>query len=74
MKYVLGKRPLKNGGKVVYAYPDNGYKHDQDMCQKYLTLNESYMVSKLEVGNWHTDVWLEGFEHPFNSVMFGTTD
>ncbi len=59
------------GDKVVYAYPENGYLWDQEQGKKYLTPQETYIIEKIAVHDWRTEVWLK--EVPgvaFNSVLF----
>lgn len=56
--------------RAKYNKPDSGWDYDKEMCRRYLTLNEIYSVYKIEVHSWHTDVYLSGFERPFNSVNF----
>lgn len=35
-----------------------------------LELGKTYEVDYADVGRCHTDVYLKGFSHPFNSVCF----
>lgn len=60
----------KKGDKVVFCYPDNGYKHDQEDCKKRLTLNRVYTVKSTEVGQSHSSVSLKEVQGTFNTVMF----
>ena len=56
--------------KAKYNKPDSGWEEDQELCRKLLVLNETYSVYNVEVHSWHTDVYLCGFDEPFNSVNF----
>ena len=59
------------GDRVKFAHSDAGYPLDQQTADKHLVVGQTYTVDSVEVGNWHTDVWLR--EVPgvaFNSVMF----
>jgi hypothetical protein len=35
-----------------------------------LVLGNTYVLAKVEVHSWHTEVWLEGILGVFNSVSF----
>ena len=64
----------KKGDKVIYKHPNSGYKHHQETARKHLVLNQVYTVERTEVGDWHTDVYLQ--EVPgiaFNSAHFEDT-
>lgn len=57
--------------KAVFIYPANGYTHHQEHCKTTgLIEGNEYNLVTADVGSWHTDVYLEGFEKPFNSVHF----
>lgn len=61
----------KNGSKVVFYHPANGYTHHQETAAKHLEVGQEYTVDYTDVGGYHTDVFL--IEVPgvaFNSVMF----
>jgi hypothetical protein len=61
----------KNGDKVIFCYPDNGYEHDQEYCKKHLTLNGVYTVELTEVGQSYSSVILQEIPNKsFNTVMF----
>lgn len=45
----------------------NGYDNDN---RDGLVVGGVYFVDRIEVGNWHTDVYLRGKKLPYNSVMF----
>ena len=60
----------KEGDKVIYK-GNGGYAYHKETGDKYLTVGNAYEVSYTDVGGWHTDVYLKGFETvPFNSVLF----
>jgi len=59
----------KAGDEIIYAYPGNGRDGDKKLCE-VLTVGAIYAVDKLEVGSYSSQVWLEGYGGPFNTVMF----
>lgn len=59
----------KPGTKVVFTGL-NGGDFDQESARKVLVIGKSYTVKEIEVGSWRSDVYLEGFERSFNTVMF----
>lgn len=64
----IGAKP---GTTIIFAFPKNGYEHDQKVCAKHLTVGQTYIIDRTHVGDCHTSVWLK--EVPgvaFNSVMF----
>lgn len=61
------------GTKVRAVYkdgkPQNGYDHHKDTVAKHLKEGEWYTVESTDVGNWHTDVYLQEFPKvAFNSA------
>jgi hypothetical protein len=61
----------KPGTKVIYKYPNWGYKCDQEKAKELLDLEREYTIEKISVGNYYTSVYLK--EVPgvaFNSVLF----
>lgn len=61
----------KIGLKVKFSFPENGTDCDREIAKKYLKVNETYIVKKIEIGNWRTDVIFEEFPTiKFNSVQF----
>ena len=61
------------GMVVRYTHPDNGYEHQIQFAKKRLVLGQEYTVEKVEIYDWHTELWLEGIDtgkQGFNSVMF----
>jgi len=72
---IVPERPdvldCKHGDKVVYANPKNGMSYDKEQAEKHLKLNGTYTIDFLNIGKWHTDVFLIEFPYErFNSVMF----
>jgi len=60
----------KEGTKVIYT-GENGYDHDREHADKYLTKDAVYTVDNTDVEGWHTSVYLKEFpEIAFNSVHF----
>lgn len=47
--------------------PDNGSSGNQRTAQK-LDPDKEYLVSGIEIGGWHTDIYLEGYNETFNST------
>jgi hypothetical protein len=65
----------KEGDKVVYAYPENGYKPEQEKAAKMLELGKTYTVQATDVDSWATQVYLKEFTNvAFNSVLFEDLD
>jgi hypothetical protein len=61
----------KLGDKVRYAYPANGYEIDRKRAAMHLVVSYVYTVESVEVGNWHSYVYLKEFPNiGFNTVMF----
>jgi len=62
---------FKSGVKIINSNPDSGYDPDVMQNKKYLKLGETYTVSKVRSGDWHTEIYLEEFpDIPFNSIQF----
>lgn len=53
-----------------FAYPEYGYQSDQETANKYLTVETSYELDHVNMGQSHTTVYLRGFSPGFNSVHF----
>jgi len=65
----------KTGNSIKFAHPTAGYQHDQDQAGEHLVVGEIYKVSRIDVHDWNTNIWLEGFpEVIFNSVMFDNVE
>lgn len=61
----------KEGDKVIYCNPNNGYQSDKNQCDRLLKIGEVYTVNSTDVGSSYTDVYLKEFPmEVFNSVMF----
>ncbi len=60
-----------HGTPVIFANPNSGYTHDQEMAARYLKVGETYTVEFTNVGNFQTHVGLREFPRvAFNSVLF----
>lgn len=60
----------EEGNKVIYT-GTGGYPMHKEIANKHLVVGNTYIVEGIEVGGWHTDVYLRGFGSVrFNSVMF----
>ena len=53
-----------------YTNPNAGFDFDKKNCEEYLVPDRKYIVEDIEMGSWHTTVYLKGFNVPFNSVNF----
>lgn len=59
------------GSKVIFAFPDNGMTYERKIATKYLKLNHEHTIERIDVGGWHTTIYLKEFpDIPFNSVHF----
>lgn len=68
-------RTMRAGQTVVFAFPNNGTRYDQDKCSKLLKVGQKYILNHIDMGNSYTNVSLLGFPgQVFNSVMFGEYD
>lgn len=61
----------KHGTKVIFDNPTAGYPYDQEKAAKHLVVGKVYTIDFTEVHSCSTDVYLVGFDCPFNSVLFG---
>jgi len=67
----LDARNIKEGDKVVYANPSHGLSGHQEDCTRHLEAGRTYTITRVDMYDWHTDIFLEGFPGiKFNSVMF----
>jgi|SRR6185312_12762385 len=58
-------------GTIIKFVGNGGSTAEQEDAKKHLKVGATYEIEKIEIGNWRTDVWLEGFPGvAFNSVMF----
>ncbi len=72
---ILSVEESRVGDKIRFTNPDAGWSHDVVTSKKAgLIVGQVYVVSKIEVHSWHTKVWLENFDGPFNSVQFRLGD
>ena len=61
----------KKGTKVIFNHLTAGYTHHQIIAKKHLEAGKEYTVDHTEIGNCHTDVYLQEVSNvAFNSVMF----
>ena len=45
--------------------------YEREIATKYLKLNHEYTIERIDVGGWHTTIYLKEFpDIPFNSVYF----
>ena len=60
----------EKGGKVIFS-GIGGYDSELKSAKKYLKIGEIYTVDYLDIGGFHSDVYLEEFPNiKFNSVQF----
>ncbi len=72
---ILSVEGCRVGDKIRFTNPDAGWNYDIATSKKAgLIVGQVYVVSKIEVHSWHTKVWLENFDGPFNSVQFRLVD
>ena len=56
---------------AIFSYPNNGTQSDQKKIHDAgLVEGLAYIVRDVVVHGWYTDVYLEGYHGPFNSVFF----
>ena len=59
------------GSLALYSYPMNGYAHHHaDALAAGLVVGQAYRIFHVDVYAYSTDIWLEGYDWPFNSCMF----
>lgn len=64
---------MRVGDKVINAHPDAGYDPDVEINKKHLKVGGEYIVKKMIVHNWNTEIFLKEFPGiSFNSVQFET--
>lgn len=54
---------------AIYTHPENGAEFDQEKAA-VLQQGSIYPVTDIEIGGYRTDIFLDGFECSFNSVLF----
>lgn len=64
----------KKGDSVRYANFNAGYKPDQEHASAQLVKNKIYKIAKIVIHDWRTDVYLQGVNSRFNSVMFDNVE
>ena len=65
---------LKKGARIAFVNPDNGTEYCQEIAKKHLHLRAIYIIKEFNVYDCHTDIYVEGWDVPFNSVMFEFAD
>ena len=60
---------IARGVKVRFT-GTGGWPEQNAIANKRLQIDEVYKVSYVEVHSWSSNVYLEGYEGCFNSVMF----
>ena len=58
------------GLTAKFSHPENGSYFDNDRCKKLLIPDKEYTVSRVSMGLALADIYLEGFNIPFNSAQF----
>lgn len=53
-----------------FVNSEAGWNSDIAKAKTLLTLGCDYQVTDIDMGGYHTDIWLAGFVEPFNSVQF----
>jgi len=59
----------EHGAKVVFTGND-GYEWQKEKANRFLKVGKVYEVDFTNVFSYNTDVYLVGFDEPFNSVHF----
>jgi hypothetical protein len=62
------------GDFVEYAFPESGYPQQISVAQEHLMPYQRYEVAAIDIKKWHTDIYLVGFEVPFNSCLFSNVN
>jgi len=60
----------EKGHKVIFENENAGYEMQQKDIKEVLVVGQTYIVNYTEVESYSTDVYLEGYSQPFNSVFF----
>ena len=54
---------------------DAGTSYDrQEMKDSNIQIGDKLAITDIKVGSWHTDIYLDGYHHSFNSVFFKFVD
>lgn len=60
---------------AIFSYPNAGTDRDHEKARNAgLVEGLAYIVRDVVVHAWYTDVYLEGYYDPFNSVQFDYLD
>lgn len=73
VKWVGDYSRMKVGDKVIFLGSTDTQMQwgNHDDAMRYLTVNEAYTITRIEVHSWHTKLFLKGIENRcFNSVCF----
>lgn len=57
-------------GTLVTFTALGGHKSQKREAKKILKLGADYIVERIEIHDWSSSVWLEGFDHAFNTTLF----
>ena len=60
----------KIGSWVCFTNIDAGDSYDKMFAYATLNIGERYLVTGITIHDWHTDVYLDNRQIPFNSVLF----
>ncbi len=61
---------FKVGQKVIFDNPKNGYPPDQEKAIRHLIVGKTYVIKDIDEQDWRTEIYLEGDDNGFNSVLF----
>jgi len=64
----------KPGDTIEYEFLEAGYPEQVRVAQEQLVPNQRYEVEKIDIKKWHTNVYLVGFDLPFNSSLFSNVN
>jgi len=66
----LNIHDLAPGDKIVFTC-QGGTSYDKSEATEMLTLSSVYTIATVDIGNWRTDIMLEGLPNgKFNSCLF----
>ncbi len=60
----------KPGDFLEFATVDVGHDWQQKDVQERLAMNQQYEVADIVVHGFHTEIYLVGFDEPFNCLFF----
>lgn len=55
--------------KLVFE-GNGGYDLERKSAREKLVVGRRYIVEKIEIGAWKTEVYLQGYKNSFNSCLF----